>query len=113
MTQRRQAAMRLVTDFVADFSYSTSGRGMSRRGPLSITFYGARGGLQMSLSFKAAFVLGLLIASVSAEAFAANEAPGKGPYSVGSTFLLEFDGTRRHQNGSARPVPIIAFYPVD
>ena len=35
---------------------------------------------------------------------AADTAPGKGPYSVGSTFLLELDPSRQHQNGSARPV---------
>ncbi len=36
-----------------------------------------------------------------------------GPYSVGSTFLLELDPSRQHQNGSARPVPIVVFYPID
>ena len=44
---------------------------------------------------------------------AANTPPGKGPYSVGSTFLLELDPSRQHQNGSERPVPIVVFYPID
>ncbi len=28
-------------------------------------------------------------------------------------FLIELDSTRQHANGSARPVPIVVFYPVD
>ena len=43
---------------------------------------------------------------------ATDAALGRGPYNVGSAFSLELDSTRRHVNGSARPVPIIVFYPI-
>ena len=62
---------------------------------------------------KNALLVCLMTVILSGEAFAEAAAPGRGPYDVGSTFLLELDSTRQHQNGSARPVPIVVFYPVD
>src|SRR5262249_32778336 len=81
---------------------------------LSITFVGFNWRATMQSSFMVALIVALATAMISGEALAgANGPPGKGPYSVGATLLLELDATRQHQNGSARPVPIIVFYPVD
>jgi len=61
-----------------------------------------------------AIITGLTMLMTSGEALAqANNAPGKGTYGVASTLLMEFDPSRQHQNGTARPVPIIVFYPVE
>src|SRR5262249_16201458 len=63
-------------------------------------------------------LMALAIVVVSAPALdsgvaLAATAPGKGPYSVGSTFLLELDPTRKQDDQvSDRPVPIMVFYPV-
>jgi dienelactone hydrolase len=55
-----------------------------------------------------------IILILSGEALAAaGGAPGTGPYSVGSAFLIELDASRQHLDGSARPVPVVVFYPVD
>jgi dienelactone hydrolase len=70
------------------------------------------------MGFFTHFVFALAIVLISIPAFGSSAVdaaapPGKGPYSVGSMFLLELDSTRNHQDGSARPVPIVVFYPVD
>jgi dienelactone hydrolase len=57
-------------------------------------------------------VISFVTAMFSSTAGAGNVA-APGPYDVGTVFLVELDGLRKHQNGSERPVPIIVFYPAD
>jgi len=71
-------------------------------------------------SRAAAFlVLGALSTAPLAAAARASDAARPGPFAVGFTSFVELDGRdlgivfRRHVNGSARPVPMMVFYPVD
>ena len=63
-------------------------------------------------SLRVVVVIGL-VTTMFSPAAGAGDAAAPGPYKVGATFLLELDASRNHQNGSARPVPIVVFYPVD
>lgn len=65
-------------------------------------------------SFGIVLITGLTLLLTSGEELGEmGSPPGTGPHSVGSTFLLELDHSRQHQNGAARPVPVVVFYPVD
>ncbi len=63
-------------------------------------------------SLRVGAVIGL-VTSVFSTSAGAGDAAAPGPYKVGATFLLELDPSRSHQNGSARPLPIMVFYPAD